>query len=71
LKGEIDMQVLLWIVSRLKEPSTWAGFAGIFSALGLSEQMSTAIVGAGAGVAALIAVVLAEKAKAAAKPPTP
>ena len=63
------MQVLLWIVNRLKEPSAWAGFAGIFSALGLSDALSAAIASAGAGVAALIAVILAEQSKA--KPPAP
>ena len=50
------MKVVSWLVSRLKEPSTYAGFSGIALAFGLSAEewgtVHTAIA-ALAGVAAM------------------
>ena len=50
------MKIVSWLVNRLKEPSTYAGFAGIALAFGLSDTewvtVSTAIAGL-AGVAAM------------------
>jgi hypothetical protein len=58
---------LKWALERAKEPSTWAGLAGIAAGLGISGQLWAAVgafIAAGAGV---VAVVLSEKS---AKPPT-
>lgn len=52
-----------FILSRLKEPSTFAGLSGIALALGMSGELYNAVAGAIAGVAGLVAVLLAEKAK--------
>lgn len=52
-----------FILSRLKEPSTFAGLSGIALALGVSGELYNAAAGAIAGVAGLVAVILAEKAK--------
>lgn len=52
-----------FILSRLKEPSTFAGLSGIALALGVSGELYNAVAGAVAGVAGLVAVILAEKAK--------
>jgi len=51
------------IISRLKEPSTFAGLSGIALALGVSGELYNAAAAAIAGVASLAAVILAEKAK--------
>jgi hypothetical protein len=54
------MKIVSWLVNRLKEPSTYAGFAGIALAFGLSGEewgtVSTAI----AGLAGLVAMLLSE-----------
>lgn len=53
-----------FILSRLKEPSTYAGFSGLAMALGISTHLYEAAAMALAGVAGVIAVLLAEKAPA-------
>jgi hypothetical protein len=55
------MDFIGWILARLKEPSTYAGFSGLAMALGVSGQLYEALAAALAGVAALIAVALSEK----------
>jgi hypothetical protein len=52
-----------FILARLKEPSTYAGLSGLAMAIGISTDLYNAAAAAIAGVAGLIAVVLAEKAK--------
>jgi hypothetical protein len=52
-----------FILLRLKEPSTFAGLSGIALALGVSGELYNAAAGAIAGVAGLVAVLLAEKGK--------
>lgn len=52
-----------FILSRLKEPSTFAGLSGIALALGVSGELYNAAAGAIAGVAGLIAVIMSDKAK--------
>lgn len=52
-----------FIISRLKEPSTFAGLSGIALALGVSGELYNAAAGAIAGVAGLIAVLMSDKAK--------
>jgi hypothetical protein len=52
-----------FILSRLKEPSTYAGLSGLAMALGISTHLYEAAAMAVAGVAGLIAVILAEKSK--------
>ncbi len=50
-----------WIIGRLKEPSTYAGFAGLAGAFGIAEPLYQATTGVIMAVAALLAVLLAEK----------
>jgi hypothetical protein len=52
-----------FILSRLKEPSTFAGLSGLALALGVSGELYHAAAAAIAGVAGLVAVLLAEKSK--------
>jgi hypothetical protein len=52
-----------FILSRLKEPSTFAGLSGLALALGISGELYNAAAGAIAGIAGLVAVLLAEKGK--------
>jgi hypothetical protein len=52
-----------FILARLKEPSTYAGLSGLAMALGISTHMYEAAAAAVAGIAGLVAVILAEKAK--------
>ena len=52
-----------FILSRLKEPSTFAGLSGLALALGVSGELYNAAAAAVAGVAGLVAVILAEKGK--------
>lgn len=55
-----------FILSRLSEPSTWAGLSGVLiSALHLAPTVAGAATGVVAAVAGLVAVVLKEKDKAA------
>ena len=58
------MTVLLWILGRLKEPSTYAGVAGLALAFGLSDVQWAAISTAVAGLAGVAAVFLSETPKA-------
>lgn len=52
-----------FIISRLKEPSTYAGLSGLALALGVSGELYSAIAAALAGVAGLVAVILSEKSR--------
>ena len=54
------MKIVSFLVNRLKEPSTYAGFAGIALAFGLSSEEWSAIANAVAGLAGLAAVFLIE-----------
>ena len=57
------MSVVNFILRRLKEPSTYAGLSGLALALGVSGELYSAVSTAIAGVAGLIAVLLADSAK--------
>lgn len=57
------MSVVNFILERLKEPSTYAGLSGFALALGVSGELYNAASAALAGIAGVIAVVLAERAK--------
>ena len=57
------MSVVNFVLTRLKEPSTYAGLSGLALALGVSGDLYAAASSALAGVAGLLAVVLAERAK--------
>lgn len=48
-------------LSLLREPSTWAGMAGLFIMLGLNVEQAQGIANAGAAVAAALAVFIPEK----------
>lgn len=50
-----------FIIERLAEPSTYAGFAAIFVGLGISAPAYAAISGAVAAICGAVAVVLKEK----------
>jgi hypothetical protein len=52
---------MLW--DRLKEPSTWAGFASMLAAFGVASPLASTIATAGAGIAGLLAVVIPEVSK--------
>jgi hypothetical protein len=54
------MKIVSWIANRLKEPSTYAGFAGMALAFGLSDAEWAAVSTAAAGVAGLVAMLLAD-----------
>jgi len=54
------MKVVSFLVSRLKEPSTYAGFAGIALAFGLSSEEWSVIATALAGLAGVAAMFLVE-----------
>jgi hypothetical protein len=58
------MTQLFWLLARLKEPSTYAGFAGLALAFGLSDVQWAAISAAVAGLAGVAAVFLSEAPKA-------
>jgi len=57
------MSIVNFVLTRLKEPSTYAGLSVIALALGVSGELYNAISTAVAGVAGLLAVILAERAK--------
>lgn len=57
------MSIVNFALSRLKEPSTYAGLSGLALALGVSDELYSAASAAIAAVAGLVAIVLAEKAK--------
>lgn len=48
-----------WIISRLKERSTWMGLIGLISAagVGIAPELQEAIIGVGLSLVALVAVV--------------
>jgi len=52
-----------FLIDRLKEPSTYAGFSGLALALGVSNDLYTAVASVVAAIAGLVSVVLAEKVK--------
>jgi uncharacterized membrane protein YuzA (DUF378 family) len=54
------MKIVSWLVNRLKEPSTYAGFAGIALAFGLSDAEWATISTAVAGLAGVVAMLLSE-----------
>jgi hypothetical protein len=54
------MKIVSFLISRLKEPSTYAGFAGIALAFGLSSEEWSVISTAIAGLAGLAAIFLVE-----------
>ena len=58
------MNFVHWLLARLKEPSTYAGFAGLALAFGLSDVQWAAISTAVAGLAGVAAVFLSETPKA-------
>jgi len=57
------MSIVNFALERLKEPSTYAGLSGLALAFGISNELYNAAAGAIAGVAGLVAVILAERAK--------
>ncbi|MFN3706514.1 MAG: hypothetical protein ACK4WM_11045 [Thermoflexales bacterium] len=57
------MSFILWLLGRLREPSTYAGLSGLALAFGLSGEMYQAVAAALAGVAGLVAVILSERSK--------
>ena len=57
------MSIVNFVLSRLKEPSTYAGLSGLALAFGISSDIYAAASSAIAAVAGLVAVVLVEKAK--------
>jgi len=54
------MNFVSWLLNRLKEPSTYAGFAGLALAFGLSATEWAAVSTAVAGLAGVAAVFLSE-----------
>jgi hypothetical protein len=54
------MKFVSWLLERLKEPSTYAGFAGIALAFGLSSEEWSVIATAIAGLAGVAAMFLVE-----------
>ena len=57
------MSIVNFVLTRLKEPSTYAGLSGLALALGVSGELYSAASAALAAIAGLVAIVLAEKAK--------
>jgi hypothetical protein len=56
------MKIVSWLLERLKEPSTYAGFAGVALAFGLSDVQWATVSTAVAGLAGVVAMFLADKA---------
>ena len=50
-----------WIIDRLKEPSTYAGFAGLAMAFRISSDQYQVYANAVAAIAAVIAIFTAER----------
>lgn len=48
------------IMRRFREPSSWAGIATVMVLLGLTTELAEALVQAGAGIAAVLAILLSE-----------
>ena len=57
------MSAVNFVLSRLREPSTYAGLSALALALGVSGELYSAASAALAAVAGLVAVVLGEQAK--------
>jgi hypothetical protein len=57
------MNLVSWLLNRLKEPSTYAGFAGLALAFGLSAEEWNTIYTAIAGVAGVVAMLLSDAPK--------
>jgi hypothetical protein len=55
------MNFVSWLLNRLKEPSTYAGFAGLALAFGLTDVQWSAVSALVAALAGAAAVFLAEK----------
>ena len=55
------MNAVSFVLNRLKEPSTYAGFAGLALAFGVSNELYGAASAVIAAAAGLISVILAEK----------
>jgi hypothetical protein len=55
------MNFVSWLLNRLKEPSTYAGFAGLALAFGLTDVQWGAVSALVAALAGAAAVFLAEK----------
>jgi hypothetical protein len=55
------MKIVSFLVNRLKEPSTYAGFSGVALALGLSAEEWGIVYTAAAAVAGVVAMFLSEK----------
>lgn len=55
------MNTVHWLLERLKEPSTYAGFSGLALALGMSAEEWSAVYTAVAAVAGVVAIFLVEK----------
>lgn len=53
--------VIDWIIARGREPSTWAGLAGLAAAVGISEESWSAISSAIAAVFGAVAIVVRER----------
>jgi len=62
-EGDKEMKVLLFVVARLKERSTWWGILGIVTAAGvsLSPEQVEAITAAGVAIGGLILVLTKDK----------
>jgi hypothetical protein len=58
------MDFVNWLLSRLKEPSTYAGFSSLALAFGLSGAEWSAISMAASGLAGVAAVFMSETPKA-------
>ena len=54
------MKIVSWLVGRLKEPSTYAGFSGIALALGLTAEEWSTVYTAFAALAGVAAMFLSE-----------
>ena len=50
-----------FVIKRLREPSTYAGFSGLAAAVGIAEPLYQAAAAVVMAVAGLVAVFLAEK----------
>lgn len=52
----------MWIVDRLREPSTWRGVSGLVVALGLASAGEVdAVIAVGAALASLVEIVRRER----------
>jgi hypothetical protein len=53
--------MITWIVNRLREPSSWAGLGALAVTAGVGQEQWTAIAQTGAGICALLAILLRER----------